>query len=118
MTEANPRQNVTFPSNGRQAHGYLKKPDRGSGPGLIVIEEWWGLDDHIADIVDRFALETEWFSTFGGNPVACEAALAVLDVIEQELVPQNAIEQGKALAQSEMTKITGGLGGMGIPGLQ
>jgi len=46
------------------------------------------------DIVDRFALETEWFSTFGGNPVACEAALAVLDVIEQELVPQNAIEQG------------------------
>jgi carboxymethylenebutenolidase len=57
MTEANPRQNVTFPSNGRQAHGYLNKPDRGSGPGLIVIEEWWGLDDHIADIVDRFAGE-------------------------------------------------------------
>ena len=46
------------------------------------------------DIVDRFALETEWFSTFGGNPVACEAALAVLDVIEQELVAQNALEQG------------------------
>ena len=39
-----------------------------------------------ADIVDRFARETEWFSTFGGNPVACEAALAVLDVIEQERV--------------------------------
>jgi len=36
-----------------------------------------------ADIVDRFAQENEWFSTFGGNPVACEAALAVLDVIEQ-----------------------------------
>ena len=29
MTEANPRQNVTFPSNGRQAHGYLKKPAEG-----------------------------------------------------------------------------------------
>jgi carboxymethylenebutenolidase len=57
MTEANPRQNVTFSSNGRQAHGYLNKPDRGSGPGLIVIEEWWGLDDHIADLVDRFAAE-------------------------------------------------------------
>ena len=28
------------------------------------------------------------------------------------------IEQGKAMAQSEMTKITGGLGGLGIPGLQ
>jgi carboxymethylenebutenolidase len=55
MTEGSARQNVTFPSNGGQAHGYLKRPDRGSGPGLIVVQEWWGLDDHMADIVDRFA---------------------------------------------------------------
>ncbi len=46
------------------------------------------------DIVDRFARETEWFSTFGGNPVACEASLAVLDVIEQEGIQANAAEQG------------------------
>jgi carboxymethylenebutenolidase len=57
MTEANPRQNVTFPSNGREVHGYLRKPDGGSGPGLIVIQEWWGLDNHIVDIVDRLAGE-------------------------------------------------------------
>jgi carboxymethylenebutenolidase len=57
MTEANPRQNVTFASNGGEAHGYLAKPESGSGPGLVVIQEWWGLDDHIADIVDRFAAE-------------------------------------------------------------
>lgn len=57
MTESNPRQNVTFASNGGQAHGYLAKPESGSGPGLVVIQEWWGLDDHIADIVDRFAKE-------------------------------------------------------------
>ncbi len=31
---------------------------------------------------------------------------------------KQAIEQGKALAQSEMTRITGGLGGLGLPGLQ
>lgn len=37
-----------------------------------------------ADIVNQFAESTEWFSTFGGNPVACEAALAVLDVLEEE----------------------------------
>jgi 4-aminobutyrate aminotransferase-like enzyme/Ser/Thr protein kinase RdoA (MazF antagonist) len=37
-----------------------------------------------ADIVDRFARENQWFSTFGGNPVACEAALAVLEVIERD----------------------------------
>jgi carboxymethylenebutenolidase len=53
----NPRQNVTFPSNGNEAHGYLAKPESGSGPGLVVIQEWWGLDDHMADIVDRFAAE-------------------------------------------------------------
>ena len=37
-----------------------------------------------AEIVDRFAEETTFFSTFGGNPVACAAALAVLDVLEDE----------------------------------
>jgi carboxymethylenebutenolidase len=57
MTEANPRQNVTFASNGGQAHGYLKKPDSGSGPGLILIQEWWGLDDHMVEVADRFAGE-------------------------------------------------------------
>ena len=57
MSESNPRQNVSFASNGGQAHGYLAKPSGGSGPGVIVIQEWWGLDDHLADVVDRFAAE-------------------------------------------------------------
>lgn len=56
MTD-NPRQNVTFPSNGGQAHGYLALPSGGSGPGLVVIQEWWGLTDHIADVTDRFAAQ-------------------------------------------------------------
>jgi carboxymethylenebutenolidase len=53
----NPRQNVSFPSNGSTAHGYLALPESGKGPGVIVIQEWWGLTDHIADIVDRLAAE-------------------------------------------------------------
>lgn len=53
----NPRQNVTFPSNGGQAHGYLALPPSGRGPALVVIQEWWGLTSHIADITDRFAAE-------------------------------------------------------------
>jgi carboxymethylenebutenolidase len=56
MTE-NPRQNVTFPSNGGTAHGYLATPESGSGPGVIVIQEWWGLTDHIVSIADRLAAE-------------------------------------------------------------
>jgi carboxymethylenebutenolidase len=53
----NPHQNVTFPSNGHTAHGYIKLPESGSGPGLIVIQEWWGLTEHIKDVTDRFAAE-------------------------------------------------------------
>ena len=53
----NPRQNVTFASNGGEAYGYLKLPPTGTGPGLIVIQEWWGLDDSLVEVVDRFAAE-------------------------------------------------------------
>lgn len=53
----NPHQNVSFASNGGEAHGYLALPESGSGPGIIVIQEWWGLTDHIKDVTDRFAAE-------------------------------------------------------------
>ena len=35
--------------------GYLSLPASGSGPAVIVIQEWWGLVGHIVDVVDRFA---------------------------------------------------------------
>ena len=53
----NPIQNVTFLSNGDTAHGYLAVPESGSGPGVVVIQEWWGLTDHIADVSNRLAAE-------------------------------------------------------------
>jgi carboxymethylenebutenolidase len=48
---------VSFPSNGQEAQGYLARPASDSGPGVIVIQEWWGLNDNIKDIADRFAGE-------------------------------------------------------------
>jgi carboxymethylenebutenolidase len=54
---SNPVQNVTFASNGDQAYGYLALPASGSGPGVIVIQEWWGLTTHIAHMADRLAGE-------------------------------------------------------------
>jgi carboxymethylenebutenolidase len=48
---------VEFASNGSNAQGYLAVPDAGSGPGVIVIQEWWGLVPHIRDVCDRFAAE-------------------------------------------------------------
>ena len=57
MTQNASRQNTSFPSGGGQAHGYLAVPESGSGPGVVVIQEWWGLTDHIADVADRLAAE-------------------------------------------------------------
>ena len=48
---------VSFPSNGDSCDGYLALPDSGTGAGVIVIQEWWGLVDHIKDLADRFAAE-------------------------------------------------------------
>ncbi|MCH6555719.1 MAG: alpha/beta fold hydrolase [Chloroflexi bacterium] len=48
---------VEFATNGKTGSGYLALPDSGSGPGVIVLQEWWGLVDHIKDVADRFARE-------------------------------------------------------------
>ena len=49
---------VTFPANGEQGSGFVASPgDSGKHPGVIVIQEWWGLDDHIKDVARRFARE-------------------------------------------------------------
>ena len=48
-------ETVEFPSNGHNASGYLATPPAGSGPGLLVIQEWWGLDSGIKQMADRLA---------------------------------------------------------------
>ncbi len=44
---------IEFTSNGGTASGYLVTPPNGSGPGLIVVQEWWGLDSGIKEMADR-----------------------------------------------------------------
>ncbi len=46
---------VEFPVNGGSLKGYQAAPESGRGPGVVVIQEWWGLVDHIKDVCDRFA---------------------------------------------------------------
>jgi carboxymethylenebutenolidase len=48
---------IEFPSNGTTGQGYLALPESGSGPGVVVIQEWWGLVPHIKELCDRFAGE-------------------------------------------------------------
>src|SRR2546427_776891 len=48
---------VQFPSNGGTTAGYLATPQSRKGPGVLVIQEWWGLVSHIKNVCDRFAAE-------------------------------------------------------------
>lgn len=51
------RQNTTFPTPNGHGYGYLAVPESKRGPGVIVIQEWWGLTDQIAGVADRLAAE-------------------------------------------------------------
>ena len=55
MAEAVETANVSFAANGGTGMGYLARPSSGTHPGVVVIQEWWGLEDHIKDVVNRFA---------------------------------------------------------------
>ena len=52
-----PGTTITFSSedSAQEFSAYLSPSATGSGPGIIVLQEWWGLVDHIKDIADRFA---------------------------------------------------------------
>ena len=41
--------------DGKDAGGYLTNAERGNAPGLVVIQEWWGLSEQIKGLCDRFA---------------------------------------------------------------
>src|ERR1700755_3430038 len=48
---------IEFESDGGAASGYLSIPESGAGPGVVVIQEWWGPLPQIKDVPDRFAAE-------------------------------------------------------------
>jgi carboxymethylenebutenolidase len=48
---------VEFPSGAGTTPGYLAEPASSSGPATIVLQEWWGLDQHIRSVCDRLAAE-------------------------------------------------------------
>ena len=51
------------------------------------------------ELVEDFGRSGDYFNTFGGNPVSCAAALAVLDVIEEEGLQQNALDVGQHIKE-------------------
>jgi len=79
-------QTVEFPSNGTTASGYLVTPESGSGPGVLVIQEWWGLDSGIK----------EWANRLG------EAGFVALapDLYHGELAQHDEMDKASHLMQS------------------
>ena len=72
-------------------------------PDIITVGKPMGNGHPIAativrsDLIDQFSTHSQYFNTFGGNPVSCAAGLAVLDVIEQEDLQENASAVGQYL---------------------
>jgi 4-aminobutyrate aminotransferase-like enzyme/Ser/Thr protein kinase RdoA (MazF antagonist) len=56
------------------------------------------------EIAESFNNGMEFFSTFGGNPVSCAAGLAVLDVLQEEKLQENALRVGQFWI-GELTKL-------------
>ena len=51
-------RDITWDADGAEGMGYLAQPgDAMPHPGVIVIQEWWGLDAHIRDVAERLARE-------------------------------------------------------------
>jgi 4-aminobutyrate aminotransferase-like enzyme len=89
--------------HGRSGAGLWMFATCGIAPDLVTLGKPMGNGYPVAavvarkELVDRFAAATRVFSTFGGNPVASCAALAVLDVIEDERLVANAQRVGERL---------------------
>ena len=71
------------------------------------------------EIADAFVTGMEYFNTFGGNPVSCAIGMAVLDVINDEGLMDNALETGSYLQArlrelQEEHEVIGDVRGLGL----
>jgi carboxymethylenebutenolidase len=59
MTAQNVKtQEVTFPGESVEIKAFAAQPAAGGPhPAVIVVHEWWGLNQHIKDVAERFARE-------------------------------------------------------------
>ena len=91
------------PGFGRTGRHFWGFEADGLAPDIVTMGKPMGNGHPLSAVVcrrelaDAFAEHGRYFNTFGGNPVSCAAGLAVLDVIEEEGLQQNALEVGQHL---------------------
>jgi 4-aminobutyrate aminotransferase-like enzyme/Ser/Thr protein kinase RdoA (MazF antagonist) len=97
----------------------------GAKPDIVTVGKPIGNGHPMAAVIttptiaDAFANGMEYFNTFGGNPVSCAIGMAVLDVIEEEELLQNAAQIGERLkhglfALAEKFPVIGDVRGAGL----
>jgi len=82
---------VSYPANGASASGYEARPRTASGKAVVVLQEWWGVDDHIRAVAERFASEGYlalapdlYHGTVTRSPDEAGKLLMALDIAQAE----------------------------------
>ena len=100
-------ETVEFPSDGGHASGYLALPPSGRGPGVIVIQEWWGIVQHIKSVCERFAqagfvaLAPDLYH--GKTTTEPDEATKLLMAMQLNTAGREMVSAGRWLAASERT---------------
>jgi 4-aminobutyrate aminotransferase-like enzyme/aminoglycoside phosphotransferase (APT) family kinase protein len=106
--------------HGRSGEHLWSFPQYGIAPDVVTLGKPMGNGYPVAAVIarqelfDHLKAETEVFSTFGGNPVAARAALAVLDVIDDERLIENAKRVGVELKSALEKLDVGPVRGRGL----
>jgi carboxymethylenebutenolidase len=112
---------IGFNGGGDNYDGYLAVSKSGSGPGVVVLQEWWGLVPHIKDVCDRLA--AEGFTAlapdlFKGDctkdPSEAATLMQALNISEAEQIMRKAVLV--LLAHSEVTSRQVGIVGFCMGG--
>jgi carboxymethylenebutenolidase len=84
---------IEFSSSAGDTHGYLATPTDERGPAVIVLQEWWGIEEHIRSVCDRLA-EEGFFALapdlFGGETTTqpSEAEQKMMALSMEKVEPQ------------------------------
>ncbi len=107
-----------FDVNGRTVDGYLTLPERGHGPGVLVLHAWWGLTPFFKDVCERLA--AEGFVAFApdryGGPTAAtiEEAEALQQQREDQVRTEAALGASVEFLSAHEAVVGEGLGALGF----
>lgn len=103
---------IDFPINGRTCKGHISLPPSGQGPGVIVLQEWWGVNEHILSVLDRFADEgfvalspDLYHGEIATKPDNAERLMMALNIQETEKDLKGAVDYLVSLPEVTSEKI-------------